>query len=187
MKRIVQLFLTGLAVLTLAACVSPPVNRVGDAPPTTQEKVDLNRYAGLWYEVARFPNWFEKDCEGVTAEYALRDDGKIAVTNTCRKGGLDGKVSVSKGRARIVDPVHNSKLKVKFAPAWVPFAEGDYWILDVDEDYQTAVVAAPNGRYLWILSRNPRPTAEAFSRAKQIATDQGYDVSALYLTKQRAN
>ena len=111
--------------------------------------VDLSRYAGRWYEIARLPNRFEKKCaDSVTATYTLRSDGKVDVVNRCRKA--NGDYTTAKGKAKIVDKT-NAKLKVTFF--W-PFY-GDYWILDLGSNYEYAVVGAPNRDYLWILSRTP--------------------------------
>ncbi|MEZ5893066.1 MAG: lipocalin family protein [Parvularculaceae bacterium] len=107
-------FCTLMMFAFLAACASPPVNRDASAPLTTVGHVDTERYLGRWYEIARFPNRFEKDCEGVTADYAMRDDGLISVVNTCREGAPDGKEKAAKGRARIVDAATNAKLEVSF-------------------------------------------------------------------------
>lgn len=114
--------------------------------------VDLARYAGRWYEIARYPNPFERNCAGVTADYSLHSDGEIRVVNTCRKFRLDGPLDVVTGRARIVDPGRNSKLKVRF---FGPF-EGDYWIIGLGINYEYAVVSAPDREFLWILNRTPR-------------------------------
>lgn len=169
-----------LVLLGLSACAKPPVNRAADIPLTTEAQVDLDRYLGRWYEIARFPNSFEKNCEGVTAEYARRDDGLISVVNTCRKSGVDGKAEVANGRARVVDADTNAKLEVSFfGPFW-----GDYWILDLDEDYSLSLVGEPQGRYLWVLARTPEISDE--KRTSTLARLQalGYDTSALYFTKQ---
>lgn len=113
--------------------------------------VDLSRYTGRWYEIARLPNRFQKKCaDSVTADYALRADGKIQVVNRCRK--TSGEFTSAKGKAKIVDKKTNAKLKVTFF--W-PFS-GDYWILDLGPNYEYAVVGDPSRKYLWILSRTPR-------------------------------
>ncbi len=169
-----------LALLALTACAKPPVNRTSDAPLTTVSFVDLDQYAGRWYEIARFPNSFEKNCEGVTADYTRRDDGLISVINTCRKNGVDGKVEVAKGRARVVDTETNAKLEVSFfGPFW-----GDYWVLDLAEDYSLALIGEPSGRYLWMLSRTPEISDEVRGNALKKLTALGYNTSALYFTKQ---
>lgn len=166
--------------ILLFGCASPPQNRRAVTPLTVASSVELQRYLGLWYEVARLPNGFEKDCEGVTAEYALRADGLIRVANTCRLGGPDGRKKVAIGRARVIDGSRGAKLKVSFfGPFW-----GDYWILWRSDDYALSLVGEPSGRYLWILSRTPTITDtvrdEALSRLQAL----GYDVSKLYFPAQ---
>ena len=168
-----------LAALLLAACSSQPDHRAEEAPPETVATVDLERYQGRWYEIARYPNRFEEGCHGVTADYALREDGRIDVTNTCRQGALDGPVEVAEGVARRVGP---ARLEVKFAPAWVPFAWGDYWVLALEDDYSAALVGSPDGKYLWVLSRTPTLDGATLERMIAAAEAQGYDASALELT-----
>ena len=169
-----------LFALGLAACSTPPVNRDDSAPLTVEQSVNVDRYLGRWYEIARFPNSFEEGCEGVTADYALREVGMISVVNTCRKGSPDGEIEIARGRARIVDETTNAKLKVSFfGPFWA-----DYWILDVAEDYSVSLVGEPEGRYLWVLSRTPEISDETRDEALSTLSDLGYDTSALYFTKQ---
>lgn len=168
------------AFAALAGCASPPVNRQSDAPLTVVSSVDLDRYQGRWYEIARLENSFEKNCEGVTADYSRREDGLIRVVNTCRVGAPDGKARVADGKARVADPANNAKLEVSFfGPFW-----GDYWILDLAEDYSRSIVGEPSGRYLWILARTPTLSDE--SRADALAKLQrfGYDTSKLYFPRQ---
>lgn len=173
-------FLPLIALVFLSACAKPPVNRDLSIPLTTVEQVDVERYLGRWYEIARFPNSFEENCEGVTAEYARREDGLISVTNTCRKGAVDGPAKVANGRARIVDAESNAKLEVSFfGPFW-----GDYWILNLAEDYSLSLVGEPGGRYLWILARTPEITNETKSEAISHLKGLGYNTDALYFTKQ---
>lgn len=124
---------------------------IGNGKPNDLEvvpQVDLNRYAGRWYEIARLPNGFQKKCaDSVTATYSLGTDGKVEVVNRCRKS--NGEYTTATGKAKVVDKTTNAKLKVTFF--W-PFY-GDYWILDLGNNYEYAVVGAPNRKYLWILSR----------------------------------
>lgn len=176
------LFLFVLAGLA-GACDRPPDHRAAKTPPATVPEVDLGRYQGLWYEIARYPNGFERDCAGVTAEYAIRPDGTVGVTNTCRKGGVDGPVERAQGVARVSAGSGNARLTVKFAPSWVPFAAGDYWILALDEAYETALVGDPEGRYLWILARTPSISAQRFDNMTAIAARKGYDPDALEMTE----
>lgn len=168
-------------LLFLAACGQPPVNRAGDAPPLeTVDNVDLTRYLGRWYEIARFPNGFEENCEGVTADYARREDGLISVTNTCYKGAPDGEREVAEGRARVVDEATKAKLKVSFfGPFW-----GDYWIIGLADDYSLSLVGEPEGRYLWILSRTPEISDETREKALSDLKAMGYNTDALYWTAQ---
>lgn len=164
-------------VLSLSACVSGPSGN--PKPPQPAKTVELDRYLGKWYEVARYDMRFEKDCEGVTAEYSKRTDGLIRVLNTCRKGALDGPVKTAEGKAKIVDTTTNAKLKVSF---FGPFF-GDYWVLDHADDYSWSIVGEGSGKYLWLLSRRvPTPAdREALTaRAKAL----GYDVGMLRQTKQ---
>ncbi len=122
------------------------------------EALNLDRYLGRWFEIARFPNSFQDDCSGdVSATYSRRPDGRLSVLNRCRKSNGDWKEA--EGVARVADengPA--SKLKVRFAPAFLsflPFVWGDYWVLALDEEYQWAAVGTPDRKYLWILSRTP--------------------------------
>lgn len=171
--------LAALAAL-LSGCASQPANRVSATPLETVPLVDLDRYAGRWFEIARLPNAFEENCEGVTADYARRGDGLIDVVNTCRVGAPSGKAKIAKGRARVVDAQTNARLEVSFfGPFW-----GDYWIIDLAADYSLAVVSEPQGRYLWILSRTPTITEETRAAALARLTAQGFDVSKLYFPQQ---
>lgn len=179
-----RLALSAIAATLLAACTSQPDYRAASAAPATVASVDLDRYAGLWYEIARYPNGFERNCTGVTAEYGLNADGTVTVTNTCFKGALDGPKQVAEGRARIVEDSGNSKLKVKFAPAWVPFAEGDYWVLALEPDYSAALVGSPDGKYLWVLARAPQLAPDVLDRLMQRAEALGYETDPLEMTLQ---
>ncbi len=161
------------ALLLLTACGT--VQRDTDAPITPVAQLDVQRYLGKWYEIARYPNWFERGCVGVTAEYALRDDGQISVTNTCREDSLDGPVSVAEGVARIEGP---GQLTVTFTP-WLPFARGDYWVLYLDQAYTVAVIGNPAGRTGWILARTPQISADARAAAEAAFVANGYRLDGL--------
>jgi apolipoprotein D and lipocalin family protein len=144
--------------------------------------VDLARYAGLWYEVARFPNRFQTKCASeTTANYELLPDGQIRVVNTCRQ--VDGAMTQAEGRARLAHRNGpTSKLKVRFAPKLLSFLSmvwGDYWILDLTEDYSAALVGDPNRKYLWILSRTPVLDDATYQRMVAAAVVQGFDVARL--------
>jgi apolipoprotein D and lipocalin family protein len=146
--------------------------------PQPKKPVDLHRYLGRWYEIARYEQGFEKGCEGVTADYALRTDGSIDVVNSCRKPG--GEIRQAHGRAKIVDRQTNAKLKVSF---FGPFF-GDYWVLDHADDYSWSIVGEPSGRYLWILSRQPTPPEAEILKLVERVRDLGYDTSMLLRTRQ---
>jgi apolipoprotein D and lipocalin family protein len=142
--------------------------------------VDLGRYIGTWYEIATIPQRFQKDCVAVTATYTLREDGNIAVLNRCRKKTLDGELKEAKAKAWVVDQKSNAKLKVQFF--W-PF-KGDYWIIELDPDYQYAVVGHPERSYLWILSKTPQMDENLYQELLQRIANKGYDVSLIKRTLQ---
>lgn len=170
-------------VVALALAAAQP-----DAAPRTVEQVDLERYMGTYYEIARFPNRFQKQCAGdVTATYALRPDGRIDVTNRCRLA--DGSMDEARGVARRAGKdTSNARLEVRFAPAFLsllPQVWGDYWILGLGPDYSYAVVGSPDRDYLWVLSRTPQLNDDVYRQAVAIAESNGYDVQRLERTAQR--
>jgi apolipoprotein D and lipocalin family protein len=177
--RLMSLVVVMFTFLAGFALVAP--SRAADAPPLrTVPSVDLDRYLGRWYEIASYPAWFQKECTATTADYSLRDDGLIKVVNSCRKASLDGKLKQAKGRAKVVDPTSNAKLKVSFFwPFW-----GDYWIIDLDPDYQWAVVGVPNRKYLWILSRTPTMDEAVYDGIISRLEAQRYDPARLNRTPQ---
>jgi len=170
-----------VACVWLTACVLPlpPVNRDAAIPLTVEPTIDVDRYLGRWYEIARFPNSFEKGCYDVTATYSRRDDGLIGVVNACV---TESGEKVAEGRAKTPDPDVPAKLKVSF---FGPFF-GDYWILDLAEDYSVSLVGEPRGRFLWILAREPELSAAERERALKTLGDLGYRTEALYFTPQSA-
>ncbi|HWU99332.1 MAG TPA: lipocalin family protein [Oxalicibacterium sp.] len=149
-------------------------------------KVDLDRYVGGWYEIARFPNRFQDQCSGnVTAEYSKRTDGEIEVVNRCKKS--DGTLEEAIGRGRIVDAITNARLKVRFAPdwlGWIPFVWADYWIIDLADDYTYAAVGESSREYLWILSRTPTMSDATYAAIVNRLTEQGFDTAKLVKTRQ---
>jgi apolipoprotein D and lipocalin family protein len=175
------LIVAALVAFALPACAMQPAGRAAEAAPLQAvAAVDLDRYAGRWYEFARLPNWFERDCHGVTAEYARKPNGEISVVNTCRKGGPAGPVDRIEGRARVVDAATNAKLQVAFFwEFWAP-----YWVIDLDPDYRWAIVGEPSGRYFWILTRDAVPApalqADLLARAERL----GYDRARLEFPRQ---
>jgi apolipoprotein D and lipocalin family protein len=153
--------------------------------PIPVSKVDLVRYAGLWYEIAKIPNFFQKQCACcTTAEYALLEDGRISVVNCCQK--TDGSVDSVHGFAKIVDKQTQAKLKVSFVRFlgrnwfW-----GDYWIIGLDPDYQWAVVGAPNRKYGWILGRTPEMTGEIRLQVNEVLRQQGYNPDVFVDTRSK--
>jgi apolipoprotein D and lipocalin family protein len=154
---------------------------------TVVPSVDFSRYIGTWYEIARLPNRFQNDCAGhVTATYSLLEDGEIKVVNRCLKE--NGDTMEAEGRAkRASDDEPNSKLKVRFAPAFLsflPFLWGNYWIIDLAADYSYAVVGEPNREYLWVLARTPTLEENSLKEILDRVARQGYDLSTLIRTKQ---
>ena len=152
----------------------------------TVNHVDLARYAGEWFEIARFPNRFQRNCAGgVRAVYAMRADGRIDVINRCR--AADGSLIEARGVARVVDERTSAKLKVRFAPAalsFLPFVWGDYWIVGLAPDYSWAVVGSPSRDYLWVLSRTPVLDPERHVAALAAASGNGFDIARLAKTSQ---
>lgn len=168
--------LAGAALAAKAYSKFSGGRRGNAAVPEPAKPVDLDRYLGKWYEFARYENGFERGCEGVTAEYALRDDGLVSVRNTCHEGCADGEARTSEGRARIVPGSAGAKLEVSF---FGPFFFGDYWVLDHADDYTWSIVGEPSGRFLWILTREARPPrALATSLIARVAA-LGYDTALL--------
>ena len=181
------------AVLTLAIAAAVTLQMMVAAAQTakpvgTVPFVDLNRYVGDWFEIARYPNRFQRRCVGdVRASYARRADGRLDVVNQCRTD--DGRIQ-ARGIARVVDDRTFARLKVRFAPAWLgflPFVWGDYWIIGLAEDYSWAVVGSPDREYLWILSRTPRLDEARAAAARGVARANGFDVERLIQTAHEGN
>lgn len=184
------------AALTIALMLSSKFasaqqnNSVNQTQVKAVAAVDLTRYAGKWFEIARYPNKFQKNCVGnVTAEYAMKGGNKIEVLNSCLIE--NGKIDKAKGEGKISDKISNAKLEVRFAPGFLSFLNGvwgDYWIIDLDPNYQYAAVGDPKREYLWILSREPkmndatyqnllrRIEAMNFNPGKLVKTPQGVEI-----------
>jgi apolipoprotein D and lipocalin family protein len=149
------------------------------APLRTVPSLDLSRYSGTWYEIARYPNRFQRKCESDTkAEYTLRRDGEVQVVNSCRR--KDGKVKTARGTAKVADKVTNAKLRVSFF--W-PFY-GDYWVIGLDPDYRYAIVGEPKRKYLWILCRTPNMDQTTYEEVLAQIRAAGYDPQKLIKTRQ---
>lgn len=169
------------ASLAMTACQShSPVGNT--SVPEPAKSVDPQKYVGRWYEIARYEQGFQKDCEAVTADYTLNKDGTIDVLNTCHQDAVDGKVRTADAVAKIVDKETNAKLKVSF---FRPFY-GDYWVMDHADDYSWSIVGEPSGRYLWLLFRTPQPASKDIAHVKSLAQKMGYNLTMLRDTKQPA-
>lgn len=149
-------------------------------PLETVAQVDLQKYSGLWYEIAAFPQRFQKGCHCTTAEYKLTKHDYVKVINKCFKDSVDGKLETAEGKAFVQENSGNAKLKVQFF--W-PF-KGKYWIIDLAKDYSYAVVGHPNREYLWILSRTPEMDPELYQKIVKLVESKGFDSSQLQKTVQ---
>ena len=154
---------------------------INKSVPQPIKPVDPARYRGIWYEIGRYENLFERGCEGVSTDYELRPDGLIQLTNTCRKGGVNAPAQVIRGKAKVVDGSANAKMKVSF---FGPFFIGDYWVLDHAPDYSWSIMAEPTGRNLWLLTRAARPSPQVRDAIENRAKQLGYDLSVLHPTQQ---
>src|SRR6476620_10932133 len=145
MRKLVSAAFAAILLL-IGVCFIAPVKTAAQAATVTAvPSVNLKRYSGKWYEIARIPNRFQKKCVGnVTADYALDAEGNVQVTNRCLE--KNGKLSEATGKAKVEDKATNAKLEVRFAPgflSFIPMVWGDYWIIDLDSNYQYSVVANP--------------------------------------------
>jgi apolipoprotein D and lipocalin family protein len=153
----------------------------GVVPPKTVESVDLQRYQGTWYEQARLPMFFQRNCAQSEAHYELRSDGTLGVTNRCRT--YDGDMQQVQGQAMVQVPGETNKLWVRFDNWFSRLApgltKGEYWVLYLDDDYQSALVGNPNRKYLWILTRDEKISAQSRAILLEEARMRGYDTSEL--------
>ena len=170
--------LLGLGMATMAYAQTKPLQTV--------EKVELDKYLGVWYEVARKPLYFQNKCDrDVTATYTLNENGNVVVDNRCYT--KEGNLTQSIGEAFIENAPFNSKLKVSFLPEairWLPFGRGDYWVLKLDENYQMVLVGEPRRKYMWVLSRTPQPDQAVVNEYLEYAKSLGYDLGDVIHTKQ---
>lgn len=183
MKR---LFFAGfVTILMLSGTLAQ--TKPSSAALQTVPSVDLKRYSGTWYEIARYPNKFEKNCAGnVTATYTLKTDGNIEVLNKCLQ--KNGKIKTTTGEAKVVDTTTNAKLKVRFASGFLSFVSkvwGDYWIIDLAPDYSYAVVGDPTREYLWILSRTPKLDTGTYENILHGIEQKGFRPNKLVQTSQK--
>ncbi len=182
------------ASLCLVALVLQPGQRAfaqeaGAAPLQTIAALDVPRYMGTWYEIAKYPNWFQKKCVSDTsAEYRAQADGRVEVINRCREA--NGDISEAVGMASQVGGSDSPRLEVRFAPAWLsflPFVWGDYWVIDLDPDYQLAAVSEPGRDYLWVLSRTREVDVKAYDALLKRLAEHGFDLGKLERTRQEAD
>jgi apolipoprotein D and lipocalin family protein len=173
-----------VAVLCAAVASGCAPNRRPLDPGDTVARVDLDRYAGRWYEIARIPNRFQRSCAGdVTADYRPRTDGGIDVVNRCRKAG--GDVIEARGVARVVDDDTRARLEVSFVNLFgVRLFWGDYWVLDLDDGYAHSLVGTPDRRYGWVLSRTPTLSPATVQGIFHRMEGLGYDPAAFVMTEQ---
>jgi len=171
-----KLLLYSLIFMSLLLSSCKTMDRNNMKPLETVNFVDINRYIGEWYEIARYEHRFQKGCVGSKATYSLRDDGKITVVNECFEKSFSDNIRSAKGKAWVVDKQSNAKLKVSFF--W-PFS-GDYWVIDLGENYEYAVVGHPGRKYLWILSRTPEMDENVYNEILARLENQDYDTTKLF-------
>lgn len=170
-NKLFIIFLTGF-VLIQFGCKEKDY-----APLETVTKVDLERYAGAWYEIASFPQSFQKGCHCTMATYSKEPGNDyVSVLNFCRKNGVDGPAKLAKAKAYVIEGSNNSKLEVSFG---IPFLKGAYYIMELDPNYKWAVVGHPNREALWILSRKKKLPANLYYELLQKIEAKGFDVSKL--------
>jgi apolipoprotein D and lipocalin family protein len=175
------------AALATAAAGAADGPAAAPAPLAPVATLDLPRYMGTWYEVAKFPNRFQGQCAGpASAEYSLQPGGRVQVINRCPLP--DGKVDQVIGEARRIGPEGSPKLEVRFAPAWLswlPFVWGNYWVVDLDAGYQLAVVSEPKREFLWVLSRQPTVAPAVWEALMGRLRQQGFDLTRLQRAEAR--
>lgn len=172
-------------LLVLIILFSCSINAVAyDAEPLrTIDALDVPRYMGKWYEIARYPNWFQKKCvSDSSAEYSIRTDGRVQVVNRCRQ--VNGEMKEASGIARQIGGSTSAKLKVSFVHPWlsfIPAVWGDYWVIDLDSDYQLVAVSEPSRQYLWILARTPTVEQKTFDAMLSRLKSRGFESDKLIL------
>ena len=161
-------------------------SQTADTPVKTIASLDVPRYMGTWYEIAKFPNWFQKKCVSNTqAVYSIRPDGNLKVLNSCKTA--DGEISQAEGTARQEGSKDSPKLEVRFAPEWLsflPMVWGEYWVIDLDAQYQVAAVSDSKREYLWVLSRTPQLDKKTYDELLLRLRGQQFDTRKLETTQQ---
>jgi apolipoprotein D and lipocalin family protein len=173
-----RLFAVLAAAVALVGCAN---SGTGVVPPKTVAQVDLQRYQGTWYEQARLPMFFQRNCAQSEALYELQEGGTLGVTNRCRT--LDGDMQQVQGQAVAQVSGETNKLWVSFdnwASRLLPgLTKGEYWVLYLDDDYQTALVGHPNREYLWLLTRDQELSPQNRTTLLEEARSRGYDTREL--------
>lgn len=152
-----------------------------NAPLDAIASLDVPRYMGTWYEIAKYPAWFQRKCVSSTsAQYSLQADGHLQVTNRCKMA--NGEWNEAVGLARQIGGPASAQLKVRFAPEWlsfIPMVWGDYWVIALDPQYQWSIVSEPSRQYLWILSRTPNMPRPTYEQLLQKLTVMGFDLTKI--------
>ena len=176
-------------LFSLVLCMSVAAQAKDKPALKSVANVDLKRYAGKWYEIAKYPNKFQKQCvANTTANYTIKANGRIEVRNECVL--KDGKIETAIGEAKINDKTTNSKLKVRFAPralSWLPFVWANYWIIDLDKDYEYVAIGEPKRNYFWILSRKPMLDDASYQNILRRAESMGFNPAKVEKTPQNAD
>lgn len=176
-------------LFSLVLCMSVAAQAKDKPALQSVANVDLKRYAGKWYEIAKYPNKFQKQCvANTTANYTIKANGRIEVRNECVL--KDGKIETAIGEAKINDKTTNSKLKVRFAPralSWLPFVWANYWIIDLDKDYEYVAIGEPKRNYFWILSRKPMLDDASYQNILRRAESMGFNPAKVEKTPQNAD
>ena len=181
MKKIITYLLISLLTGFSTLSFSQVKSGTSMIESTTVKNLDLQKFLGTWYEIARFPHNFEKNLQGVTATYSMRNDGKIKVVNQGYLGSPDGKHKSATGKARIPNPDDPARLQVSF----FLFFYGDYLILELDENYQWAMIGTGSPDYFWILSRKPELDDQVLKKLYESAEKRGYDLSKIEMVKHK--
>jgi len=179
-KAVLATVAVGASLLAAAFAIKPRPGPVGNrSVPQPAKPVNVPRYMGRWYEQFRYEASFQMGMDAVSADYSLNEDGSVRVVNRGRKGGVEGKLKEATAKGKVVDKGVNTKLEVSF---FRPF-HGDYWVLDHGDDYEWSIVGEPSGRYLWVLTREEKPSAEVLAALESRVRSLGYDWSLVRVTR----
>jgi len=182
MLKSLNIFFTAIVLLFIGIFIVSCKTQKTMVDNTVVKELNVQKYLGTWYEIARYNHVFERGLVGVTANYSLREDGKIKVLNSGYKNSFEGKFARAIGKAKIPDPITDpAKLKVSF----FLFFYGDYYVMELDKDYQWAVIGSSSDKYLWILSRKPQMENQLYFELIERLKKRGYDVSKLIKVEQK--